>query len=177
VQAGIAGPGVRADTFLVSSLRPSATLLLLNLSLGDGGVLGERRCGCPLDRPGWRTHLLGVRSAEKLTAAGMAFLDTDVVTILEEALPRRFGGGPADYQLVEDEAADGRPRLRLLVHPRVGPLDPASVVDAFLRSLGQSGGAQRVGELAWRGARLLELERRPPMTTSAGKILHLHAPR
>ncbi len=84
---------------------------------------------------------------------------------------------PADYQLVEDEAADGRPRLRLLVHPRVGPLDPASVVDAFLRSLGQSGGAQRVGELAWRGARLLELERRPPMTTSAGKILHLHAPR
>jgi hypothetical protein len=51
------------------------------------------------------------------------------------------------------------------------------VVDAFLRSLGESGGAQRVGELAWRGARLLELERRPPMTTSAGKILHLHAPR
>lgn len=178
VQAGIAlAPGVRGDTFLVSSLRPSATLLLLNLSLGDGGALGERRCGCPLDRPGWRTHLLGVRSAEKLTAAGMAFLDTDVVAILEEALPRRFGGGPADYQLVEDEAADGRPRLRLLVHPRVGPLEPAAVVDAFLRSLGQSGGAQRVGELAWRGARLLELERRPPMTTSAGKILHLHAPR
>ena len=143
-----------ADTFLVSSLRPSATLLLLNLSLGDGGVLGERRCGCPLDRPGWRTHLLGVRSAEKLTAAGMAFLDTDVVAILEEALPRRFGGGPADYQLVEDEAADGRPRLRLLVHPRVGPLDPASVVDAFLRSLGQSGRrpARRRARVAGRAA-------------------------
>jgi hypothetical protein len=178
VQSGTAlGPGVRADTFLVSSLRPSATLLLLNLSLGDGGVLDERRCGCPLDRPGWRTHLRGVRSAEKLTAAGMAFLDTDVVTILEDALPHRFGGGPADYQLVEDETDDGRPRLRLLVHPRVGPLDPAAVVDAFLRSLGQDGGARRVGELTWRGARLLELERRPPMTTAAGKILHLHAPR
>jgi hypothetical protein len=178
VQAGtLLSPGVRADTFLVSSLRPSATLLLLNLSLGDGGVMRERGCGCPLDRPGWRTHLLDVRSAEKLTAAGMAFLDTDVVAVLEEGLPRRFGGGPADYQLVEDEGADGRPRLRLLVHPRVGPLDPASVVDAFLRSLGQGGGAGRIGELAWRGAGLLELERRPPMTTAAGKVLHLHAPR
>jgi hypothetical protein len=178
VQAGAAlSPGVRADTLLMSSLRPSATLLFLNLSFGDVGVLGERRCGCPLDRPGWRTHLLDIRSAEKLTAAGMAFLDSDVVAILEEALPRRFGGGPADYQLVEDEAADGRSRLRLLVHPRVGPLDPGSVVDAFLQCIGQGGGAQRVGELAWRGTRLLELERRPPMTTSAGKILHLHTTR
>jgi hypothetical protein len=178
VQPGAAlSPGVRADTFLVSSLRPSATLLLLNLSLGDGGRLGERRCGCPLDRSGWRSHLLGVRSAEKLTAAGMAFLDTDVVAILEDTLPRRFGGGPADYQLVEDERADGRPQLRLLVHPRVGPLDPAAVVDEFLQSLGRSGGAQRVAELTWRSAQLLELERRAPMTTVAGKILHLHAAR
>jgi hypothetical protein len=178
VQAGTAlSPGIRADTFLVSSLRPSATLLLLNLSLGDGGVLCERRCGCPIDRPGWGVHLLGVRSAEKLTAAGMTFLDTDVVAVLEEALPRRFGGGPADYQLVEDEAADGRPRLRLLVHPRVGPLDPGAVVDAFLRTIGEGGGARRVGELAWRGVRLLELERRPPMATGAGKILHLHTSR
>ena len=170
VQTGAAlGHGVDADTFLISSLRPTATLLLVNLSLGDGGVLGERRCGCPLDRPGWGTHLRGVRSAEKLTAAGMAFLDTDVVAILEEALPRRFGGGPADYQLVEEEAPDGRPRLRLLVHPRVGPLDPGAVVDEFLRALGERGGAHRVGELAWRGARLLTLERRPPMATSAGQ--------
>ncbi len=178
VQVGAAlGHGVDADTFLITSLRPTATLLLVNLSLGDGGGLGERRCGCPLDRPGWRTHLGGVRSAEKLTAAGMAFLDTDVVAILEEALPRRFGGGPGDYQLVEEEAQDGRPRLRLLVHPRVGPLDAALVVDEFLRTLGERGGAQRVGELAWRGARLLTLERRPPMATSAGKVLHLHSPR
>jgi hypothetical protein len=178
VQPGaVLSPGVQADTLLISSLRPTATLLFVNLSLGDVSVLVERRCGCPLDRAGWRTHLLDVRSAEKLTAAGMAFLDADVVTILEEALPRRFGGGPADYQLVEAEAADGRPRLRLLVHPRVGPLDPGAVVDAFLQSLGQGGGAKRVGELAWRGTRLLELERRPPLTTSAGKILHLHATR
>jgi hypothetical protein len=107
----------------------------------------------------------------------MALLDSDVVTVLEEALPRRFGGGPADYQLIEDEGPDGQPRLRLLVHPRVGPLDPGSVVDAFLAGIGQDSGARRVGALTWRGARLLQVERRPPVTTGAGKILHLHAPR
>jgi hypothetical protein len=176
VQPGVElGSGVQAVTLLVTSLRPTATLVLLNLSLGDAAMLRERRCDCPLDRPGWRRHLLGVRSAEKLTAAGMALLDSDVVTVLEEALPRRFGGGPADYQLIEDEGPDGQPRLRLLVHPRVGPLDPGSVVDAFLAGIGQDSGARRVGALTWRGARLLQVERRPPVTTGAGKILHLHA--
>jgi hypothetical protein len=48
----------------------------------------------------------------------MTFLDTDVIRVLEEILPARFGGGPADYQLVEDERADGQPCLRL-----VGDLD------------------------------------------------------
>ncbi len=178
VQAGVAlAPGVGADTLLVTSLRPTATLALLNLSLGDVAALRERACGCRLDRAGWRTHLLGVRSAEKLTAAGMAFLDTDVVAVLEESLPRRFGGGPADYQLVEEEGPGGEARLRLLVHPRVGPLDPGAVVDAFLAGIGQDSGARKVGELAWRGAGLLRLERRPPVATAAGKILHLHAPR
>jgi hypothetical protein len=51
------------------------------------------------------------------------------------------------------------------------------VLDAFLAGIGQGSGAGRIGELMWRGARLLPLERRPPMTTSAGKILRLHAPR
>ena len=47
-------------------------------------------------------------------------LDADVVRILEEVLPARFGGGPGDYQLMEDEAANGQPRLTLLLHPGSG---------------------------------------------------------
>jgi hypothetical protein len=54
----------------------------------------------------------------------MTFLDTDVIRVLEEELPARFGGTPTDYQLLEEEADDGQPRLQLLVHPRVGPLNP-----------------------------------------------------
>jgi hypothetical protein len=44
---------------------------------------------------------------------------------------RRFGGGPTDYQLLEDETASGHPRLRLLVHPRLPGIDPAVVARVF----------------------------------------------
>src|SRR5262249_44513834 len=95
---------------LVTSLRPTAPPILLNVSMGDRAVLTRRRCGCPLEALGWRTHLHTIRSFEKLTAGGMTFLDTDVIRVLEEVLPARFGGGPTDYQLVEEDGADGQPR-------------------------------------------------------------------
>ncbi len=71
--------------------------------MGDQAVVSERACGCPYQQLGWTTHLHGIRSFEKLTAAGMTFLDTDVIRVLEEVLPGRFGGIPSDYQLVEEE--------------------------------------------------------------------------
>ena len=46
-------------------------------------------------------HLHDVRSFEKLTAGGVTCLDVDVIRVLEEVMPRRFGGRPADWQLVE----------------------------------------------------------------------------
>jgi hypothetical protein len=76
---------------------------------------------------------------------------------------------------VEDEDADGEPGLRLLVHPAVGPLSPEAVAEAFLAAIGAGRGAGRVMSLAWRDARLLRVERRAPLATASGKILHLHA--
>jgi hypothetical protein len=145
----------------------------LNVSLGDQAVLEDRNCGCALEPLGWMTHLRDVRSYEKLTAAGMTFLDADVLRVLEEVLPARFGGASSDYQLLEDEAEDGRPRLRLLVSPAVGPVDRDSVADAFLTALGRGSGIERVMGLAWREAGFLSVEQRPPERTPAGKILHL----
>ena len=178
VQPGAdAPPGLPPDALLVSSLRPEVRLVLLNASLGDQATMQPRPCGCPYARLGWTTSIHTVRSHEKLTAGGMTFLDADLVRVLEEVLPGRFGGGPVDYQLVEDEAPDGRPRLRLRVHPGVGPLDAAAVLDAFLAAIGTGSGAARVMGLAWRRAGLLTVERRPPEHTLGGKILHLHATR
>jgi hypothetical protein len=142
--------------------------------MGDQAVIGPRRCGCPLEELGWPTHLHTIRSHEKLTAGGMTFLDTDVIRVLEEVLPARFGGGPADYQLIEDEGPDGRPRLRLRVHPAVGPVDPRAVADGFLSALGGGSRVERVMGLQWRDSAIVEVERQPPMVTPTGKILHLH---
>jgi hypothetical protein len=95
--------------------------------------------------------------------------------VLEEALPARFGGGPADYQLVEDEGADGRSTLRLLVHPRLGEVPNDAVAEVFLSAVGTGAGVERVMGLAWRQGRILRVERRAPLVSAAGKILHLRA--
>jgi hypothetical protein len=170
-------PGLSARTLLLSSLRPTAPFVLLNVSMGDEARIGARSCGCPLERLGWGTHLQHIGSREKLTAGGMTFLDADVIRVLEEVLPARFGGGPTDYQLLEDEDSGGRPRLRLVAHPAVGPLDERALVDAFLRALGRGDGAEAVMALMWRDAGFLQVERRPPYATPTGKILHLHVGR
>ena len=133
----------------MSSLRASAPLVLINVSLGDQAT-ARAPCGCPLGALGWTTHLATIRSHEKLTAGGMTFLDTDLIRVLEEVLPARFGGAPTDYQLVEEEAADGRPRLRLLVHPARRPGRSGTLVDAFLSAIGAGPGGERVMELQWR---------------------------
>ena len=106
------GPcGLPDRALLVSTLRPTSPYVLINVSLGDQAELTRRSCGCSLERLGWFSHLHSIRSYEKLTAGGMTFFDSDVIRVLEEKLPARFGGGPIDYQLVEDEGPDGTPEF------------------------------------------------------------------
>jgi hypothetical protein len=177
VQPGPSGarPGLPRDALLISSIRASTAFILLNVAMGDQAVVSERECGCPYQELGWTTHLHDIRSFEKLTAAGMTFLDTDVIRVLEEVLPERFGGIPSDYQLVEEEGPNGAPRIRLLVHPRVGPLPPDLVAQTFLAAIGRGSGAERIMSLVWQDAGLLRVERRPPVATETGKVLHLHS--
>ena len=165
------------EPLFVSSLSPVSPLVLLNVSLGDQAVIERRLCQCPLAEFGWTTRLHTIRSFEKLTAGGMTFLDVDLVSVLEEVLPGRFGGGPTDYQLVEEEAADGRPAVRLLIHPRVRVTDPEAVGRAFLDTISSGNGAGRVMGTVWRDAGLLRVECRAPIMTASGKILHLRGAR
>ena len=177
VQAGPAAAGdgdLPPRALLYSSLRATAPFVLFNVAIGDQAVVEPATCGCPLAALGWDTTLREVRSYAKLTAGGMSILDHDMVEALEEALPRSFGGGPTDYQLVEDEDAQGHPRLRLLVHPRLGALDSRAVAETLLGAIGAGHGVERVTELAWRDAGLVRVERRTPVATETGKIRHFH---
>ena len=146
-------------------------MVALNLSLGDQARLDQRDCGCPYQQTGWTTHLTDIESFEKLNAGGMTFLDTDIVRLLEQDLPARFGGGPTDFQLVEHERGDGRPRVVLIVHPGVGAVDPAAVAEYLLDRLGRGSGAERIMALTWRQSGILEVERGVPKMTAAGKLL------
>jgi hypothetical protein len=169
------GPPFSKGALLLSSLRPTTPFVFLNVSMGDRATMTERRCGCPMETLGWRTHLHTIRSYEKLTAGGVTFEDTDVVRVLEEVLPPRFGGGPMDYQLIEDHADDGESRLRLLVHPSVGSVDPAAVSDAFVEAIGSESEGKRHMAVQWRHAGFLRVEREAPHASGSGKILHLMA--
>jgi hypothetical protein len=169
------GPAPLAPgTLLVTTVNPDARFFLLNASLGDRAELDERECGCPLGEFGWRQHVRNVRSFEKVTSGGMTFHDPHLVGVLEQVLPRRFGGGPLDYQLVEQQEANGEPRLRLLAHPRLGPLDEAALLDAFLTAIGEGSGVELVMSTQWRQAGWVRVERAEPYSTAAGKVLHLH---
>ena len=170
--------GLPRDALLLTSLLQTAPVLLFNVCMGDQARLARRSCGCGMERHGWDLHISKVRSFEKLTAGGITLLDTDVIRVLEEVMPARFGGSPTDYQLIERiDTEDGRPRVELAVHPALGPLDPRVVADAFLEAVGGGTGGERLMEMQWRGGRVLRVVREPPGRTASGKILHLHVDR
>jgi hypothetical protein len=165
--------GLPQGALLLTSLRPSAPFVLLNVSLGDEAQVLAGSCGCRLEGLGWPLRIGRVRSFEKLTSGGMTFMDTDVVRVLEEVLPARFGGSLLDYQLVEGEDSAGKPRLSLVVSPSVGPLDAGEVSAVFLEAVGSGSGAERVMSLQWRDAGLLSVERTEPALAPSGKIVHV----
>lgn len=177
IQPGAAQTALPADAILITSLHPASPFTLFNVSMGDHATVETRACGCPFDHLGFATHLWGIRSFEKLTAGGMTFFDTDVIRVLEEVLPSRFGGMPTDYQLVEEESADGQPRITLLVNPSIGALDSTAVGEAFLSAIGSGSIVDRMMEIFWHDSGFLRVERAVPMSTNSGKILHLHSRR
>jgi hypothetical protein len=81
--------------------------------------------------------------------------------------------GAHELQLVE-VTTTGAPSLELLVHPALGRLDDGAVRNRFLESIAALSPAGRVASLRWRAEGLPRIERRPPLATGTGKILHVH---
>ncbi len=163
--------GSEVDALLFTSLQPQARRILLNMETGDYARMTAHRCGCLLETLGWTEHLEEIRSFEKLNAEGRFFLGSHVIALLEEILPHRFGGDPADYQLVEHEDAEGYTRLSLLMHPRLGPVDEGALLDCVDRTFAECCHAcARV----WKEVGTLRVERAAPIPTRGGKQMQLH---
>lgn len=159
---------------LYTTLYRSAGRLLLNAENGDYAELGERDCGCGMQALGLTLHVHGVRSYEKLTAEGMSYPVEELVDILESRLPAEFGGGPCDYQLLEEEGARGQTRLTLRVHPRLGALDEARILARFVEDLGRADRNQRFVTETWRTSGTFRIARLEPRTSPRGKTQSVH---
>jgi hypothetical protein len=168
--------GETVGALFCTTLHPAAPKIMVNVELGDYGVLGERGCGCPFDHLGFRHHLHTIRSYEKLTSEGMHFVGSELLRLVEEVLPDRFGGHPTDYQVLEEEEG-GLSKVSLVVSPRVGAVDEAQVINAALEVLGSAPGSTGADTMMagyWRDAQTLRVVRREPYATSVAKILPLH---
>jgi hypothetical protein len=168
------GPIVPATLFTALSLTTST--ISLNLETGDYAHLEDRDCGCPLGALGLRTHLLEIRSFEKLTGEGVTFARSALQRILEEILPARFGGSAIDYQLAEEEGPDGATVLVLRVSPGLGALDDDAVREALFDELAGGSPLDRYQVGLWRNTGAVQVRREAPRATQAGKVLPFQLP-
>jgi len=169
--------GPTVDALMMTTLSPYTPKLAFNTELGDSARVEMRDCGCALGSLGLRTHLSEIRSFEKLSSEGTSFSRTNVLHILEEVLPARFGGTALDYQLVEEEGENGATVLVLRVAPSVGPLDTATVRNALLEELGRGSMVEQLQADLIRRAASVSVQRLVPLATGAGKVLPLHLAR
>jgi hypothetical protein len=161
---------------LCTTLHPAFPRTLFNVESGDYGYLIERDCGCALGKVGLSVHLHHIRSFEKFTSEGMNYFYGDLFEIFEKLLPAEFGGGPGDYQLVEEEDSMGQTRLTLVVHPGVEELDECKVLARLRTALSKGPRGNRFMAGVWENAGTFRIKRKVPYASPRGKILPLHIP-
>ena len=167
--------GKSVQSLHLTTLMTFCPKLMLNVEVDDYGMLETRSCGCPLGELGLTTHLSEIRSYEKLTGKGINFLGNDLIALVDETLPTRFGGAPTDYQLVEEDVA-GLPRLGVVVSARVGDVDEEALIEVVMAAV-ETNPSNRAMVATWRAEGTLRVLRREPYETSAAKLLPLHISR
>lgn len=170
----VPGTDITVQAFNFTSLHPSAFKILLNAECDDYGVVERRSCGCPLEELGLTTHLREISSFQKLTGEGMTLVGSDMIEILEEKLPSRFGGSPLDYQLMEEEDENGFTRISLLVSPGVKIESENEVINFVYNSLENSSDMADTTQAVWKQAGTLRVKRMEPIWTGRGKLMSLY---
>lgn len=170
----VPGMEIEVHAFNVTSLLPTAPKLLLNVEIDDYGVKETRSCGCRLEALGYTEHLRGVHSFRKLTGEGVTLVGSEMLHILEELLPTRFGGSPLDYQLLEEEDEQGFTRLSLVVSPNIPIADETVVIRTVMNALRNGTIMADSAREIWNQAGALRIKRMEPVRTRHGKLIPLH---
>jgi phenylacetate-coenzyme A ligase PaaK-like adenylate-forming protein len=170
----IPGSKVTVNSFYFTTLLTTAPKLMLNVESDDYGVVESRSCGCLLESYGYTEHILHIRSFRKLTGEGVTLVGSEMIRILEEVLPARFGGSPLDYQLLEEEDENGFTRISLLVSPKVQIVDESKVIEVILEAMEHSSVAADLARAIWSQGNTLRVKREEPIWTARGKLMPLH---
>jgi hypothetical protein len=165
------GPDGPAQPLLFTNLRPAAPKVLINAEIGDSAVIVDDETGRYAGELGYTRRLHTIRSFRKFTAWGTTFAQADLYHVLEEALPRRFGGSLADYQLVERVDERGLCYITLRASPAVGACTDEALRSALLSELGRLRGYYGLMTTVIAQADAVKVERRSPVPTSRGKVL------
>ncbi len=158
--------------FLFTSLLSRAPKILLNVETGDYGVVESRRCGCGFEDLGFTDHIHSIRSFEKITSEGMNVTGIELIRIIEEVLPLKYGGDSTDYQIIEEEDEKGLSRLTIVVSPVVGKINEKDLLETVLGNLK----INFVPDI-FSQAGTFCIKRIYPVCTESGKILPLHIKR
>src|SRR4029079_4609632 len=101
---------------------------------------------------------------------GITLVGSDLLRVMEEVLPARFGGSPLDYQLVEEEDANGFTRMILLVSPELQIADEGEPVRILLEALGKGELRADVARSLLAAAGSVRVRREKPVANSRGKL-------
>lgn len=165
------------SAFNLTSLLNSAPKILFNFEVDDYGIVEERACGCELESLGYTTHIRNIQSYTKLVGEGATLIGNDLLRVLEQELPTRFGGTLLDYQLMEQEDEKGFTRLFLVIHPSVKIADEHEVIKCVLDALRAFSPMADAARTVWQNAQTLQIKRQEPVWTASGKLMPLHVQR
>jgi hypothetical protein len=150
-----------------TSLSLAAPKVLLNVEIGDHGMLRRRPCDCLLGQAGLVWRVSEVHSPAKVAAEGVKLGDLELASLVEAAVIAS-GGSPDDFQIWLDESESGASRLTVALAPQA-----AVDLEALRRGVRERLPSLAGGALAvklWLDAGVLAVERRALRHGPGGKM-------
>jgi phenylacetate-coenzyme A ligase PaaK-like adenylate-forming protein len=156
------------NSLYATSLLPQSARIFINAEIGDTGVIESATCDCLFSKLGFDLQVRDIAAISKVTAQGVTIEISELVPLLEEALPARFGGHPGDYQLCETEAGS-QTELVLRISPGVSKASAEEILTHFLGEVKcVYGGSLSV--VSWLHSSGIRAEVAPPILAATGKF-------
>ncbi len=156
------------NSLYATSILPQSPRIFINAEIGDTGIIEKATCDCLFSQLGFDLQVRDIAAISKVTAQGVTIEVIELVPLLEEALPARFGGHPGDYQLCELEAGS-QTEIVLRIAPGASREAPAEILKHFLAEVKRVYGGS-LSVVSWLHSAGIRAVVEPPVLTATGKF-------